>query len=328
MSWDIGTEIDAVTDPDYYAAFHNDDAGGPFVFFELGPYAPDSDRYPGFYDRSTRTGTIVPVNTVSTQATPSGLSAPPPLTLVYYELGTKLLDAETGSPARDSATREVIETFGWPYQPVTYNPAWPAGADTIIIARQDGSGDIGSDTYGDAWDVYYQNDPALTGFNPNEEHALLRPYGASEALFALRDDLNQADSSDPYAFLYYLDPNDDDRAKLKAYHVVAEQAPYFFHEWAGYSGDDDPYEGSAGAFIQAPYPLSTFAYSPMNEGVSGPVFEDRTGRHWAKGAGHNVVGVDPNTGPETVWRCRHYHAFFLYRARRVLLPRTDGAGGK
>jgi len=100
----------------------------------------------------------------------------------------------------------------------------------------------------------------------------------------------------------YYDPRDGGRARVVVYSVVAEQDPYFFHEWPGFEGVDDPYEGDVGAFIQPPYPLSLFAYSLLNSG--GPpdlVFEDRTGRHWAKAAGYTVNGlpVDPKTATGT-----------------------------
>lgn len=281
--WPIGLEISANTDS-AYADNHDDGAGAPYVYFENGPYARASERYLGFYDRAERTGTIVPVNTLG--------ASEPPLVLFFYEKGTRLLEAKTGNRARNPVTREALEMLDWPHVPSSYNPVWPTDVPSLVMARQDGSRELDPTKYGFVFDVYFENSRGLPGFNPNEEHAIVLPFGDGEAIFALRDDLNRPDTSEPYALLTYFDPNDGDKAKIQAFGVVAEEGAYTFSEWADVSGVDDPYEGSAGAFIQPPYPLSTFAYSPLNVGVSGPVFEDRTGRHWAQGAGDTVVGVD------------------------------------
>lgn len=287
--WDIGRVIEPGSDVNY-RTYHDELAGSPYVIFEKAPYAPATDRYPGFYDRTARTGSIVPVNVKR--------STDNDLALSFYQRGAKLIEARTGNPARNPANNQPLSTFAWPYKSARYLVNWPASTDKIIIARQDGSRDLDVGTYGSELDVYVQNDPALPGFNPNEEHALIAPFGSGKAVFALRDDLNNTDinsstyTSQPYALLTYFDPNDllpdgSPRAKTRPYRVVATEGIYQFQPWPGVSGAADPYEGTAGAFIQAPYPLSTLRYSDDNSFTSASlnyVFEDRTGHHWAKSA--------------------------------------------
>jgi len=286
IPWEIGRYIGTATDS-YYAGYHDETAGGPFVLFENAPYAAVSERYPGFYDRSTRTGSIVPVN--------KKLAGMSDLVLVFYEQGRRLVDAKTGNPARDPQTLAPVDVFTWPHSPARYSLNWPANPNTIVIARQNGSGEIDVATYGPTLDVYVQNDSGLTGFNPNEEHALIASYAAGKAVFALRDDLNTAETSEPYVLMTYYDPNDlteggVGRAKMKAFRVTATQGLYEFGPWRDDPGDPaSPYEGEAGAFIAAPTPLSTLRYSLDNTYVSGPAWEDRTGRHWAKAEGDIVM---------------------------------------
>ncbi len=289
VPWTVGTQIDPNTDPNF-ATYHDERAGAPYVLFGNAPYAPATLRYPGFYDRANRWGTIVPVNVKR--------SGEDDLALAFYERGRNLVDAKTGDRARDPVTGEPLLSFAWPYKTATYVLGWPTDAETIVVARQDGSGELDIATYGQELDVYVQNDRALPGFNPNEEHALIAPFGGGKALFALRNDLNDTDlnsptyTSEPYALLVYRDPNDLDvfgvpRTKTKPFAVLATDGVFTFGPWPHVSGDDDPYEGSAGAFIQPPYPLSTFLYSPDNTYTPGSadyVFEDRTTRHWAKSA--------------------------------------------
>jgi len=282
IPWEIGRYIGTATDQ-YYNIYHDDSAGGPFVLFENAPYAVVSDRYPGFYDRATRSGTIVPVNKKL-----AGMSA---LVLVFYEQGHRLVDAKTGNPARNPQTLDAIDVFAWPYSPARYSLNWPVAANMIVIAKQNGSGEIDVATYGPTLDIYVQNDSTKTGFNPNEEHALIASYAAGKAVFALRDDLNSATTSEPYALMTYYDPNDVlgtgvGRAKMKVFRVVDTQGVYVFGPWAGVPAAEDPYEGEAGAFISAPYPLSALRVSLENRVSSGPAWKDRTGAHWAKAAGN------------------------------------------
>ena len=187
----------------------------------------------------------------------------------------------------------------YPGQVRRYNFVWPEipasgplseGVDRkalgkIVIASQQGSGAIGEEDYKD-WGIYSQNDPTKEGFNPNDEHALVKPVngGAGSAIFALRDDLGQPTTSEPYVLMHYRDPADTDASRqyrFKVFRVVAEDVEL---------GQTFNYDGEAGRLIQPLYPLSLLRPSaPQNkgDGVSGPVFEDRNGDLWAKAAGND-----------------------------------------
>jgi hypothetical protein len=290
-SWDIGTIIDANTDPNLYGQFHDETAGAPYLLFPNAPIAPESERYPGFYNRAARTGSIVPVNEKLTASDQD-------LVLVYYQKGASLLDARNGQPVRNPATLVPYATFNWPHASGKYNIAWPTAAPKIVIARQDGSGEIDEATYGETLDIYFKNTSGQ-GYNPNEEHAFIAPFRAGSGVFALRDDLNATSgtgkTSLPFVLMTYYDPNDqtvagDDRAKMKAFAITKTESFYTFGPWPdNLDNGADPYEGDVAAFINAPYPLSTFGYSPANDYTSGPGWEDKNARHWARAAGDIVM---------------------------------------
>ncbi|HPO12381.1 MAG TPA: Calx-beta domain-containing protein [Candidatus Hydrogenedentes bacterium] len=290
VQWPVGQYIAGATDTNY-ATYHDEATGSPYVLFGNAPYAPYTARYPGFYDRATRTGTIVPVNVKR--------GSESDLVLAFYQQGRKLLDGTTGGFVLNPSTHQPIPSFAWPYAATKYLLGWPSGLDTIVIAKQNGTGELDITKYGAELDVYVQNTPSSPGFNPNEEHAIIAPYGGGQAMFALRNDLNKFSNpsasdftSAPCAILVYRDPNDltldgTPRMKTQPFSVVATQGIYTFGPWPGVSGTEDPYEGTAGDFIQPPYPLSIFAYSADNTYTSDSadyVFEDRTGHHWAKSA--------------------------------------------
>ena len=52
--------------------------------------------------------------------------------------------------------------------------------------------------------VYVQNDPASDGYNPNEEHGLVIAGSGGHVAWALRADLNRADSSEPGVLVEYV----------------------------------------------------------------------------------------------------------------------------
>lgn len=287
INWPIGKIIDAQNDPANYGAFHDERAGSPYILFDNAPYAQETDRYVGFYNRALRTGSIVPVN--------KKMTGQSDLALLFYQLGSRLIEARTGNFIQSANNTGVLNVFSWPHRSNQYIPVWSTPAsDTITISRQNGSGEIDVATFGVFQDIYYQNDSTKTGYNPNEEHALIAPYGAGRAVFALRNDLNDASTSEPYTLMTYYDPNDLTvdgiaRAKMRAFKVQASTSDYPFGPSPVLPFAQDPYEGSAAAFINAPYPLSTLGYSKKNDFISGPVWEDRNERHWAKAAGDIVM---------------------------------------
>jgi hypothetical protein len=138
-----------------------------------------------------------------------------------------------------------------------YTVSYPAGypADTtskkIVIAEGVGTNDL------PPWEadgsVYYQNNSAQPGYNPNEEHAF--PLGGR--VYALREDLNMVSggsyTSKPFVLVAYTDPIDH-RPAMHAYQVLREID-------AGNNRIKDPgdilfdYNSVAGTLLVKPYPL-------------------------------------------------------------------------
>ncbi len=126
----------------------------------------------------------------------------------------------------------------WPSFVQRYKLVWPAGAPEIILASNRGSGDLPS--LQSRGSIYYQNDPALPGYNPNEEHALMLNGRA----WALRDDLNLATSSEKFVLVDYTDA--DDRPSMVVFALLREKLV---------DGYQFFYTAEAGKVLQAPMPL-------------------------------------------------------------------------
>lgn len=146
--------------------------------------------------------------------------------------------------------RETPEDFArgfkavrWPAALGRYTIQWPAAPREIILAGNDGSGGLGSlEATGF---IYTQNNPALPGYNPNEEHALMLGGQA----YALRDDLNNTNagggySSHPFVLLSFTDA--DGRPSVTPFRVRREKPE------EGISFD---YVVRAGTALEAPMPL-------------------------------------------------------------------------
>ena len=246
---EVGEEILDLT-------YHDLACGSPYVYWRKSRYMAETD----YYNRADRTGPIIPVNLDNPNEPDDDM------VIIYYEQGNKVLDQEGTL---------VASSVHWPYQPVRYQVTWPLEPEKIIIANLDSSTRkaVDTDRYV-GWDLYFQNDPELPGFNPNDEHAVRRPWAEGEALFPLRDDLGSDETSLPYVIMSYRDGEDELRPKVKVYQVLAEEDPYFFN-----------YTGDAGVLVQAPFPLSVFQKCPESSGVSGPYWRDRKLDFWARAAG-------------------------------------------
>jgi len=255
----VGTEIQL-------PAYHNPACGGPFVYWLISPLL----RRPGYYDRTNRTGPIIPVNIDVLPNTQTN-----DLVIVYYEKGARLRDASSGS---------VVQTLiDWPWKPVRYTTAWPTvnandNFGTNIIANICDKEIINAAIYRD-WDFYVQNDPAKPGFNPNDEHVLRKPWGVGEAMFPLRDDLGTPDTSEPYILMKYQNPNNGLRGRIKVFKVVATNDDYSLTAWL-----------KAGSLLQPPFPLVLLPTESLP--ISGPYWEDRKGSFWATAAGDHDDTAD------------------------------------
>lgn len=136
----------------------------------------------------------------------------------------------------------TFNTIHWPSRVMRYQLQWPVTDpddldlfDEIVMARNDGSGELGIAATGQ---IYRQPDPNLPGFNPNEEHALM----SGGVAWALRDDLNQANTSEPFVLVDYT--AEDDRPAMVIRRVVRENAQHTFD-----------YEAPVGVILQSPMPL-------------------------------------------------------------------------
>ncbi|HKX60671.1 MAG TPA: hypothetical protein VJS65_02490, partial [Verrucomicrobiae bacterium] len=199
----------------------------------------------------------------------------------------EIYDGKAGEPAEfrtqqifpvNTGTLEVWwantnQGVQWPSLVKRYLSSWPPQPEKIIIASTRGSGVVDPITHKN-FKFYSQNDPALAGFNPNDEHALIRPLDTGEAVFALRNDLGTPQTSEPYVLLKFRVAAQSDRWRFRIFRVLAEESPFFFQ-----------YAGQAGTPIQAPFPLSSFQTATNSTGVSGPFFRDRKAGFWSKAAG-------------------------------------------
>ncbi|GAA5117676.1 hypothetical protein GCM10023212_06880 [Luteolibacter yonseiensis] len=93
----------------------------------------------------------------------------------------------------------------------------------IVMASRLGAGSLPSAVA--AGSIYRQSDPTKTGYNPNEEHALL----IGSTAYALRDDLNIVSgtsfSSLPRVLIQYTDPTDK-RPAMSVFEVMREDGLY------------------------------------------------------------------------------------------------------
>ena len=114
-----------------------------------------------------------------------------------------------------------FQTTFWPSVIGRYTIHWPANSREIVLASDDGSGPLVSLEANGS--IYVQNDSALHGYNPNEEHGLMSGGQA----FALRDDLNITTpgptySSDPFVLVDHL--GSDSRPDMAIFKVLREKS--------------------------------------------------------------------------------------------------------
>ena len=123
-----------------------------------------------------------------------------------------------------------IDPFYVPAISATYDVNWPDLPQELVIASLKGLENPGLTSVQASGSIYRQPDPALPGYNPNEEHAVL----LSGNVYAMRDDLNVADSSEPYVLLQYTDAVDSRPAMLISKVVRSNiQYPLVYDKIAG-----------------------------------------------------------------------------------------------
>lgn len=186
-----------------------------------------------------------------------------------------------------------FSSFHVPSKIGTYTLRYPLNPAKIVIASNLGSGDLTASEAAGA--LYFQNNPALPGYNPNEEHALVIAGRA----YALRDDLNltgataNSYSSEPFVIISYTAL--DGRPATKLWKVLREDETHTLS-----------YNATAGTVIQPPMPLPILPPNPANREVTAAnvdpapasgvpaklgydkfTFKDRTQRDWLYRGPHN-----------------------------------------
>jgi hypothetical protein len=123
-----------------------------------------------------------------------------------------------------------IEPFYVPAIAARYEVGWPANPQELVIASLKGLENPSLTSVQASGSIYRQPDPALPGYNPNEEHGLL--LGGN--VYALRDDLNRPASSQPFVLLQYTDAVDR-RPAMRVAKVVraTDTYPLVYNKIAG-----------------------------------------------------------------------------------------------
>lgn len=142
-----------------------------------------------------------------------------------------------------------IEPFYVPAIAARYDVSWPANPQELVIASLKGLENPALTSVQTSGSIYRQPDPALPGYNPNEEHGLL----IDGNVFALRDDLNLATSSEPFVLLQYNDAADK-RPAMRVAKVVRATATYPL-----------VYDKIAGTPITPPMPLALLPLPKRND---------------------------------------------------------------
>ena len=114
-----------------------------------------------------------------------------------------------------------VEPFYVPAIAARYEVSWPETPQELVIASLKGLENPGLTSVQTSGSIYRQPDSTLPGYNPNEEHGLL----IDGNVFALRDDLNSATSSQPFVLLQYTDAADK-RPAMRVAKVVRETVTY------------------------------------------------------------------------------------------------------
>lgn len=219
----VGSRIEP-PGPDYALAGHisSGDCYSPTAY--INPLG--AAGFPG-----AEAGAIIPVN---------ALSGKNQLTVWWYK-----------KVSFKAATK--VAPFYVPAIAARYDVSWPANPQELVIASLKGLENPGLTSVQLAGSIYRQPDATLPGYNPNEEHGLL----IAGNVYALRDDLNVATSSQPFVLLQYTDAADK-RPAMRVAKVVRATDTYPL-----------VYDMVAGKPITTPMPLAAAfpTPSPRNEEV-------------------------------------------------------------
>ncbi len=286
---DVGMRINAPAgEPGFasaYLAGHlNQDAGTLFnVQAYLDPFTA------GF--AAADLGAIIPINAI-----------PGTNTLEVWWFRT---NAPTAGANAADASKGFLPIY-WPSVLGRYTAQWPTSPREIVLASKKGSGTLeGFEALGK---IYFQNNPALPGYNPNEEHAIM----AGGTAYATRDDLNLPTSSQPHVLVHFT--AGDGRPANSVFKVLREKPS------AGLVFD---YIVPAGQLLQPPMPLPLLA-KPVDGSGDGATnyntepFGGNGDLPGAWNAANGPSGIYSNYGTFT-YRDRHQD-FWVYRGIHAGLP--------
>ena len=209
-----------------------------------------------------------------------------------------------------------FHTVHWPSVIGRYTVQWPVSPREIVLASK--LGGTGLSTAEALGVIYAQNDPALDGYNPNEEHAIM----SGGTPFATRDDLNITTStngeysSHPFVLVDYLHP--DGRPAMATFKVLREKPE------AGWVFD---YLVSAGQRLQPPPPLNFLAKPVEGSGDSAVNYNtEPTGGDGDLPGGWTDDAVNGRYGHYNRFTYRdRKHDFWVYRGPHAgLVPLEAG----
>ncbi len=265
----------------------------PSSAYEVGGYVAEGRCYSAtaYIDPFTSgvaaaaSGGIIPVNALSTDRH---------LTIWWFK--------------KVAAPNSNFADFYVPAIAANYQVSYPSAAQELIIASGNGIENPGLTSEQAAGSLYVQNNPGLVGYNPNEEHALM----LNGNVYALRDDLNAATSSEPFVLIQYTEPLTS-RPIMRVVKVLRSNATYPLS-----------FDKIAGTPLQPPMPLTLLplplkpdtsvrnaevAISADTAAGSGAptsynrfTFADRKGQTWIYRGPHN--GGEPSFGMQFYYYLR------------------------
>ncbi len=207
-------------------------------------------------------------------------------------------------------TNQGFATVYWPSVLGRYTVQWPTDSREIVLASKLGSGTL---LYPEnLGTLYSQNTQGETGYNPNEEHAIID----AGTVYATRDDLNLTNaatySSAPFVLLQYADT--DGRPSMSLFKVLREKPS------AGYVFD---YLIEAGQKLQPPMPLPLLGQPVEGSGDAATNYNTE----FAAGSGDWPGGWNPATsraGPFKNYDRFTYedrkHGYWAYRGPHAGWP--------
>ena len=125
--------------------------------------------------------------------------------------------------------------------------------------------------------IYWQNDREAVGWNPNEEHAFLKLDG-DYVVWAMRNDLNTADTSEPVVLAQY---SKNGKGAMQAYRIVTTSPAYPSFTNTVVAGSRMIIPGPVGKIdgSESKYNAYSSLYSFNDANV---VYMDRKGAAWAR----------------------------------------------